>query len=108
MAMTEIIRQLEKEILKQRTDEQQLKNEIAAVTTLEFANLAAGTLNPRKHLYSFEGYLSLLQMLKTVLYAGMPPDDALDAVQTGWSAEKILEAWWVMRNGNFETDLERN
>lgn len=108
MAMTEIIKQLEKEILQQRTDEQQLKNEIAAVTTLEFAERAAGALDTKKHLYSFEGYLSLLQMLKTVLYAGMPPDDALDAVQTGWSAEKILEAWWVMRNGNFETDLERN
>ena len=93
MAMTEIIKQLEKEILQQRTDEQQLKNEIAAVTTLEFAERAAGALDPKKHLYSFEGYLSLLQMLKTVLYAGMPPNDALDAVQTGWSAEKILEIW---------------
>lgn len=93
MAMTEIIKQLEKEILQQRTDEQQLKNEIAAVASLDFAERAAGALDPKKHLYSFEGYLSLLQMLKTVLYAGMPPDDALDAVQTGWSAEKILELW---------------
>ena len=41
MAMTEIIKQLEKEILQQRTDEQQLKNEIAVVTTLEFAERAA-------------------------------------------------------------------
>lgn len=54
---------------------------------------AAGALDPKKHLYSFEGYLSLLQMLKTVLYAGMPPDDALDAVQSGWDIEKILEIW---------------
>ena len=102
MAMTEIIRQLEKEIQKQRTDEQQLKNEIAAVTTLEFANLAAGTLNPRKHLYSFEGYLSLLQMLKTVLYAGMPPDDALDTVQTGWDTKRILEIWEYSQGGAHE------
>lgn len=108
MAMTEIIKLLEKEFMQQRIDEQQLKNEIAAVTTLEFTERAADVLSPRKHLYSFEGYLSSLQMLKTVLYAGMPPDVALDAVQTGWSAEKILEAWRVMRNGNFETDLERN
>lgn len=93
MAMTEIIKQLEKEILQQREDEQRILNEIAAVTTLEFAERAAGVLDPKKHLYSFEGYPSLLQMLKTVLYAGMPPDDALDAVQTGWSAEKILEIW---------------
>lgn len=93
MAMTEIIKQLEKELLQQRTDEQQLKNEIAAVASLEFAERAAGALDPQKHLYSFEGYLSLLQMLQTVLYAGMPPDDALDAVQTSWGAEKILELW---------------
>lgn len=93
MSMETIIRQLEKEILQQRTDEQQLKNEIAAVTSLEFTERAAGELNPMKHLYSFEGYLSLLQMLKAVLYAGMPPNVALDAVQTGWSAEKILEIW---------------
>ena len=93
MAMTEIIKQLEKELLRQKTDEQQLKNEIAAGVSLDFAEQAANTLDPKKHLYGFEGYLSLLQMLKTVLYAGMPPNDALDAVQTGWSAEKILEIW---------------
>lgn len=108
MAMTEIIKQLEKEFLQQREDEQRILNEIAAVTTLEFAERAAGALDPKKHLYGFEGYLSLLQMLQTVLYAGMPPDDALDAVQTGWSVAKILEAWRAMQNGNFETDLERN
>ena len=93
MSMETIIRQFEKEILQQRTDEQQLKNEIAAVTSLEFTERAADELDPMKHLYSFEGYLSLLQMLKAVLYAGMPPNVALDAVQTGWSAEKILEIW---------------
>lgn len=93
MAMTEIIKQLEKEILQQREDEQRILNEIAAVASLEFAERAAGTLDPKKHLYSFEGYLSLLQMLETVLHEGMPPDVALDVVQTGWSAEKILELW---------------
>ena len=93
MSMETIIRQLEKEVLQQWEDEQRILNEIAAVASLEFAERAAGALDPKKHLYSFEGYLSLLQMLKTVLYAGMPPNDALDAVQTGWSAEKILEIW---------------
>lgn len=93
MAMTEIIRQLEKEFLRQRADEQQLKNEIAMVASLDFAEQATNALDPKKHLYGFEGYLSLLQMLKTVLYEGMSPDDALDAVQTGWSAEKNLELW---------------
>lgn len=93
MAIAEIIKQLEKEILQQRAEEQQLKNEIAAVASLEFAERAADALDPGKHLYSFEGYLSLLQVLKTVLYGGVPPDDALDAAQTGWNAEKILGLW---------------
>lgn len=93
MAMAEIIKQIEKEIRQQREDEQRLIDEIAEVASLEFAEQAAGALDPKKHLYSFEGYLSLLQMLVTVLLAGMPPDDALDAVQTGWSTEKILEIW---------------
>ena len=98
MSMTELLKQLEKEILQQRTDEQRLKNEIAAAVSLGFAQQAAGALEPKKHLYGFDGYLSLLQKLVTLLLAGMPPDDALDAVQTGWSAEKILEIWKYTQN----------
>lgn len=41
MAMTEIIKQLEKEILQQREDEQRILNEIAAVVSLDFAQRAA-------------------------------------------------------------------
>ncbi len=92
-AMIKNLQQLRKEILQQRTEEQKLKNEIAKVTTVEFSHWAASVLDPKKHLYGFEGYLSLLQMLKTVLNTGMSPDDALDAVQTGWDEEKILEIW---------------
>ena len=40
MAMTEIIKQLEKEILQQREDEQRILNEIAAVVSLDFAQRA--------------------------------------------------------------------
>lgn len=42
MATAEIRKQLKKEILQQRKDEQQIKNGIAAVTDLEFAGRAAG------------------------------------------------------------------
>ena len=99
MAMAEVIKQIEEEILQQRTDEQQLKNEIAEVTTLGFVERAAAILDPKKHGYGFEGYLSLLQMLKTALHMGMPPDVALDAVQAGWDMEKILIAWEAMGAG---------
>lgn len=93
MAMTEIIKQLEKEILQQREDEQRILNEIAAVASLEFAERAAGTLDPKKHLYGFEAYLILLYNLKDLLYAGMPDSLALESVQCGYDAEKILTIW---------------
>lgn len=93
MAMTEIIRQLEKEILQQRADEQQLKNEIAAVASLDFAERAAGVLDPKKHFYGFEAYLILLDNLEVLLYAGMPDDLALESVQCGYDAETILAMW---------------
>lgn len=91
MSMETIIRQLEKEVLQQREDEQRILNEIAAVSSLDFAEQAAGALNPRKHLYGFEAYLILLDNLKVLLYAGMPDSLALESVQCGYGAETILE-----------------
>lgn len=93
MAMTEIIKQLEKEILQQREDEQRILNEITAVASLEFAERAAGALDPKKHLYGFEAYLILLENLKALLYAGMPDSLALESVQCGYDAETILAIW---------------
>ena len=93
MNITKYMNQIGKEIRQQREDEQRILNEVAAVASLEFAERAAGVLDPRKYLYGFETYLSLLQNLLETLLAGMPPDDALDAVQTGWSAERILAIW---------------
>lgn len=93
MAMTEIIKQLEKEILQQREDEQRILNEIAAVASLDFAQRAASVLEPKKHFYGFEAYLILLDNLKVLLYAGMPDDLALESVQCGYDAETILAMW---------------
>lgn len=93
MAMTEIIKWLEKEVSQQRKDEQRILNEIAAAVSLDFAQRAAGVLDPRKHFYSFEAYLILLDNLKELLYAGMPDDLALESVQCGYDAETILAIW---------------
>lgn len=93
MAMEEIIKQIEKEVLQQREDEQKALNEIAAAASLVFAQQAAGILDPRKHLYGFEAYLILLGNLKELLYAGMPDDLALDSVQCGYDVETILAMW---------------
>lgn len=93
MSMETIIRQLEKEVLQQWEDEQRILNEIAAVASLEFAERAAGALDPKKHLYGFEAYLILLDNLKVLLYAGMPDSLALESVQCGYDAETILAIW---------------
>ena len=86
MSMGKIIRQ-------QQEDEQRLLNEIAAVASLEFAEQAAGALNPRKHLYGFEAYLRLLDNLKMLICAGVPDSLALESAQSGYDAETILEIW---------------
>ena len=93
MSMSEVIKQLEKEILQQREDERRILDEIAAVASLDFSERAAGILDPKKHLYGFEAYLILLDNLKVLLCAGMPESLALESVQCGYGVEKILELW---------------
>ena len=93
MSMSEVIKQLEKEILQQREDERRILDEIAAVASLDFSERAAGILDPMKHLYGFEAYLILLDNLKVLLCAGMPESLALESVQCGYGVEKILELW---------------
>lgn len=93
MSMGKIIKQLEKEILRQREEEQRIRNEIAAVTSFEFAQQAANALDPTKQRFGFEEYLILLGDLKMLLYAGMPDKLALESVQCGCGAETILKAW---------------
>lgn len=93
MAMIEIIKRIEKEILQQREDEQRILSEIAEAASVEFAERAAGVLDPQKHLYGMEEYLTLLGNLQTLLCAGMPGDLALESVQSGYDAKTILEMW---------------
>lgn len=93
MSITEIIKSLQKEIGQQRQQEREILGEIAAVETMEFAERAAKELDPTTHAYSFEAYLTLLENLRALLYAGMPPDIALDSVQTGWNVDELLSIW---------------
>ena len=83
MAMTEIIKQLEKEILQQREDEQRILNEIAAVASLDFAQRAAGVLDPKKHFYGFEAYLILLDNLEVLFMRVCPMIWHLKAYSVG-------------------------
>ncbi|MEY8518600.1 hypothetical protein AALC25_17215 [Lachnospiraceae bacterium 29-84] len=72
--------------------ERELINGIAGASSLGFAGRAVSELDPKKHLYSFYGYLSLLQALEKMLLRGINPDDALDIVQDGFDAEGYMGA----------------
>ena len=97
MNITEYVKILAQKQIYMQGKEREILQEIAAITTPEFAQQAAKTLDPKKHLYSFDGYLSLLQTLRTALYGGIPSDVALDAAQTGWNEETIIGMWRAMK-----------
>lgn len=93
MSLSELAAAMQEEFTRNRQIEQETLQQIAGITTVEFAERAAAILNPAKHAYSFEGYLIILQNLREVLAAGVPEEYALDAVQTAWSVEMILNIW---------------
>ena len=93
MSLSELVAAMQEEFTRNRPIEQETLQQIAGITTVEFAERAAAILNPAKHAYSFEGYLIILQNLREVLAAGVPEEYALDAVQTAWSVEMILNIW---------------
>lgn len=93
MSLSELVAAMQEEFTRNRQIEQETLQQIAGITTVEFAERAAAILNPAKHAYSFEGYLIILQNLREVLAAGVPEEYALDEVQTAWSVEMILNIW---------------
>ena len=93
MSLSELVAAMQEEFTRNRQIEQETLQQIAGITTVEFAEQAAAILDPAKHAYSFEGYLIILQNLREVLAAGVPEEYALDAVQTAWSVEMILNVW---------------
>ena len=93
MSLSELVAAMQEEFTRNRQIEQETLQQIAGITTVEFAERAAAILNPAKHAYSFEGYLIILQNLREVLAAGVPEEYALAAVQTAWSVEMILNIW---------------
>lgn len=97
MSIAKIVEAMQQEAVKARMEERETLKSIANISTVEFAEEAAGVLDPTKHAYTFEAYLILLSNLKELLLAGMPSEYALDSVQTGWSTDRLLSIW---RTGN--------
>ena len=93
MSLSELVAAMQEEFIRNRQIERETLQQIAGITTVEFAEQVAAILDPAKHAYSFEGYLIILQNLREVLAAGVPEEYALDAVQTAWSVEMILNIW---------------
>jgi hypothetical protein len=90
---SKIVEARQRKVLQARAEEQATLQDIAKIATVEFAEEAAGVLDSRKHAYSFETYLILLSNLKELLLAGMPPEYALNSVQSGWDTDRILSIW---------------
>lgn len=93
MSLSKLVEEMQREAIAHRQQEQETLQEIAAITSVEFAEQAAEALDSRKHAYSFEAYLELLYRLKALLLAGIENCIAIDAVQTGYATEIILEMW---------------
>lgn len=91
--MGEELFETKKELMKHWEERMSAIEEIAALSNYGFAIVSADALDPKKHIYGWDAYMELLARLSGLLRSGMKPDDALDAVQTGWTKEKILEVW---------------
>lgn len=90
MSIQKLIKEIQARGTQIRKEEQQLLQEIAKITSVEFAEQAADELDSKKHLYDFEEYISILQKLKTLLDAGMPNCQAIEMAQSGLNVEAIL------------------
>lgn len=93
MALLELVSAIRQKAIRQREEESKLLTEITAPSNYETAEAAADIYAAEKHAYSFDGYLSQLNKLRTVLAAGVPTDVAIEAVDSCLSAEIIIECY---------------
>ena len=93
MSLSELVEETQREVIAGRQQEQEILQEIAAITSVEFAEQAAEILDARKHAYSMEAYLELLSRLQQLINAGIPNCYVLDMVQTCKTVDTLLEEW---------------
>lgn len=91
MALSELVAAIGQQVINQRKEENELLADIAALTDYETAEAAKELYKPEIHAYSFEGYLYQLNKLRTVLGAGVPPEAALEAVDSCADEETIIK-----------------
>lgn len=93
MSLTSLVYELQQQAIKQRNRESDLLHSIAALSDYETAEAAADIYAAEKHAYSFDGYLYQLDKLREVLAAGVPPEMAIEAVDSCLGTELIIEAY---------------
>lgn len=99
MALTELVNALRRQAIEQRERERELLHSIAALSDYETAEAAADIYAAEKHAYSFDGYLYQLDKLRAVLAAGVPPEMAIEAVDSCLDTEIIISAYRMAQAG---------
>lgn len=90
MSIQKIIAEMREKGKNLKKEEQQILQEIANLTAPEFAEQASNELDPKKHVYDFEQYISMLRTLKNLLAAGVQNCKAIEAVQCGLTEEDFF------------------
>lgn len=101
MSLTSLVYAMRQQAIEQRRRESELLNAITIFADSETAEAAADIYAAEKHAYSFEGYLYQLDKLRKVLEAGVPPQTALEAVDSCLDTTLIIE---VYRNSTGEVE----
>lgn len=102
MSLQALVEKMAAQATKQRQQERKMLQKIAVITSPAFAEQAAETLDSKKHPYSFEGYLTVLGRLESLIKGGVPNCQALEMVQTGETAETLLGIWQMIKTGRKE------
>lgn len=99
MSLTSLINAMRQQAREQREREHELLQSIAALSDYEAAEAAADIYAAEKHAYSFDGYLCQLDKLRVVLAAGVPPEMAIEAVDSCLDAKLIINAYRMAQAG---------
>lgn len=107
--LSELVKVLQEQAIRQRQRENELLENIAALTDYETAEAAADIYAAEKHAYSFGGYIYQLEKLQTVLAAGVPAEIALEAADSCIDAQTIIEFYrgGTANADNFNYQLKR-
>lgn len=101
MALEELLEEIRQQAIIQRENEKELLESIEDLSDHETAEKAKDVFSSNKHAYPFEGYLHQLQQLQTVLAAGVPPDMAVEAIDSCIDTETIIKAYKAMDGGKY-------